>query len=109
MSEWNAIWSGSYPNLCSGHWTLYKDGEKVDTEIPFQGYDANTYGEYSSWYFDDDWMDRWDYYYDGLECDKWCETYKDWLSTIASDDEWPDIYYAFNVEDWRSGCCGGCI
>lgn len=48
MSEWVAEWSGSYPSLCCGEWTLYHNEEEVDVSIPFQGHPADTYGEYWS-------------------------------------------------------------
>lgn len=109
MSNWKAEWSGSYPNLCRGKWTLYMDGDVVDTEIPFQGNEANTHGIYDEWYFGEDYDEQWDSYSDGLECEAWCKEYKDWLSTIAAESEWSDIYDAFNAEDWRLGSCAGCV
>lgn len=51
MSEWVAEWSGSYPNLCRGEWTLYHNEEEVDVSIPFQGHPADTYGKYWKWFF----------------------------------------------------------
>ena len=29
-----AKWSGSYPNLCSGEWTLFIDGKDMSDKIP---------------------------------------------------------------------------
>lgn len=109
MSNWEAKWSGSYPSLCCGEWTLYMDGRVVDTEIPFQRNCADTYGVYDEWFFGEDYDEQWYSYSDGLKCEMWCDTYKDWLSTIAEESEWSNIYDAFNVEDWRIGSCGGCI
>ena len=107
--SWSTTWSGSFPNLCSGEWVLYRDGTLVDTDIPFQGSDAETFGEYATWSFGRDWDEQWDHYEEGFECDEWCERYADWLATIAPEDEWGDIYAAFQENDWRHKSCGGCI
>ena len=111
MSKWEAKWDGCYPNLCSGTWTLYSNGKKVDTKIPFTGRrgHAETKGEYDSWSFDDNWSEEWSSYTDGLPVDEWCEKYGFWLETIAPKEEWESIYSAFQAEDWRPGSCGGCI
>lgn len=109
MSEWKASWSGRYPNLCSGEWVLFKDGNVVDTDIPFQGESANTFGSYDYWYFNSEYMEDWKSYVNGMQKDEWCEEYKDWLSTIALQEEWEDIYFAFQENDWREMSCGGCI
>lgn len=37
MSKWATEWSGRYPNLCSGKWSLYRDGVLLDVDIPFNG------------------------------------------------------------------------
>ena len=107
--SWTAEWSGSFPNLCFGTWTLYKDGAPIDTSIPFQNEEAGTFGEYATWSFGSDWNEVWDHYEDGLDCDAWCREYADWLSTIAPQDEWSEIYEAFQAQDWRHNSCGGCI
>ena len=52
--SWSAEWSGSFPNLCSGTWTLYKDDIPLDTSIPFQNEEAGTFGEYATWSFGSD-------------------------------------------------------
>ena len=71
---------------------------------------ANTRRMFSEWHFESDWRnDVWDGYEDGLDCDEWCETYSEWLATIAPKVEWPTIYKAFQSNDWRRMSCGGCI
>ena len=108
-NKWYADWSGSWPCLCSGIWTLYKNGEKVDTQIPFEEDDAGTYGEYYAWHFDEDYCEEFDLYYDGMNAEAWIKEYRDWLSTFADEDEFEDIFEAFQARDFRSNSCGGCI
>lgn len=79
MNEYVAEWSGYYPFLCSGEWTLYKNGELLDVDIPFQNEPANTYGTYESWYFDESWLEQFEYYEDGMNAEEWIDEYKEWL------------------------------
>lgn len=107
-----AKWSGSYPNLCSGEWTLIVDGEDVSSKIPekLRKSEMNTYGSYQKWHFEADWEVEWESYHDGLECEEWIKTNKDWLDTISTDyGVQVDIFHAINASDWRHGSCGGCI
>lgn len=107
---WHAEWSGGFPNLCSGEWTLYHYGKKVDVEIPFQNEPANTCGEYQEWYFNGDWEEEWGYYEDGLFENEWIEENIEYLKKITKDQvQYPYIYLAFKYNDWRYGSCGGCI
>lgn len=108
MSEWIAKWSGEYPNLCCGEWTLYKDGEPIK-DIPFKEASAYTYGMYRGWSFDEDMNEYFYAYVDGMGADDWIENYREWLEAIADESEFNAIYDAFAEEDWRSGSCGGCI
>lgn len=109
MSVWEAKWSGKWPCLCSGEWTLYRDREKVNIDIPFQEGPASTYKTYSEWYFDN-WLEHWRDYEDGLKFEDWKITYQDFLEELTQDpQEWEKIYLAFQKNDWRYGCCGGCI
>lgn len=102
-------WSGNYPCLCSGEWTLEIDGKDYSNCVPFKEENANTYGQYQSWHFED-WNEVFESYYDGLhECD-WIEVNKEWLRLIAlSEDEYHTLYEKFSECDFRSGSCGGCI
>ena len=108
-TKWTAYWTGGFPNLCGGMWYLYGNGEEVKTEIPFQGEPAGTYGEYATWHFDEDWLEQWEFYEAGMNCKDWCNEYRKWLSTIAPGEEWPQIFAAFQEQDWRYNSCGGCI
>ena len=110
MSVWEAKWSGKYPNFCHGEWTLYRDGEIVNIEIPFQGCCASTYKTYFKWRFDENWNEHWKKYEDGLDFKAWREAYQDFLEELTQDpQEWEKIYLAFQANDWRYCSCGGCI
>lgn len=106
-----AKWSGSYPCLCNGKWTLIVDGEDVSEKIPeeLRNTDMGTFGTYSSWHFEN-WMEVFNDYVDGSVCEDWIKENKYWLKTITSDESiYPRIFDAINKEDFRSGSCGGCI
>ncbi len=107
-----ARWSGSYPMLCFGHWTLLIDGEDVSEKIPedLRDESMNTFGTYQSWHFNDENMEEFDSYEDGMYCEEWIEENDYWLKNITDDYKVKEkIYYAFNAEDFRSRSCGGCI
>lgn len=106
-----AKWTGAYPNLCSGTWKLYKDGEDISDMIPeeLRNSKMNTFGNYNRWHFED-WDEVWDSYDDGLDGPDWIKENDEWLSKITSDyQEKMEIFYAIQAEDWRHGSCGGCI
>ena len=109
MNTYTAEWTGRYPCLCSGEWTLFKNGEKVNVEIPFQGSCAGTSGTYEEWHFDENWCEVFEDYEDGLACDAWCNKYRDYLAKVAPKSDWTQIFMAFSRNDWRHGSCGGCI
>lgn len=111
MTEVKAKWSGSFPSLCHGEWTLIVDGRNVSDYIPdeLRNSSMNTFGVYSSWHFEG-WMEVFDDYTDGLMCDEWIEANKYWLDNITRDYvAQVEIFNAINKEDFRSGSCGGCI
>ena len=114
--EWIAEWSGQYPNHCRGSWTLTRvkgtTAKVIDLAkagCPFVDSPAGTYGHYEYWTFGDDWLEEWYTYANGLGCHKWCRKHRKWLAKIAPKQEWPAIFRAFQAEDWRHECCGGCI
>lgn len=107
----DAKWSGEYPCLCFGEWKLTVNGEDVSDKIPeeLRYCSMNTYGVYQNWHFED-WLEVFDDYEDGLDCDDWVEENKEWLNSITiSLEVQKEIYYAINRQDFRSGSCGGCI
>lgn len=106
-----ANWSGSYPCLCSGKWSLEVNGVDVTCYIPKEiiNEPMDTLGEYESWHFED-WTEVFEDYVDGLNCNEWIEKNKYWLDIITDDvDVQTEIFNAINAEDWRYGSCGGCI
>ena len=106
-----AKWSGSYPCLCYGKWTLKVNGKDVSSMIPkkLRESSMNTYGTYQTWHFED-WLEVFEDYEDGLDCDDWIMENKSWLDTITTElDTQREIYCAISAQDFRSGSCGGCI
>ena len=106
-----AKWSGKYPCLCSGEWSLEVNGVDVSMYIPdeMRNSPMGTFGTYQSWHFEN-WMEVFEDYDDGLFCDEWIEKNKYWLDIITDDvNVQTEIYDAINVKDWRHGECGGCI
>ena len=106
-----ANWSGSYPCLCFGEWTLKVDGKDVSEKIPndLRESSMNTYGTYQSWHFED-WDVVFEDYEDGLDCEEWIEENDEWLSEITTDYSIKEqIFIAIQSKDFRHGSCGGCI
>ena len=107
-----AKWSGSYPHLCRGTWTLIVNGINVTHCIPkeIRHSDMNTFGIYQTWYFDRGWHVVFENYEDGLHRDLWIKENKYWLDTITKDiDTQVEIFNAINEQDFRLKSCGGCI
>lgn len=108
----NAIWSGSYPCLCMGEWTLEVNEKDVSDMIPehLRNSPMNTFGKYNTWEFGRDYEEKWSTYKDGLKERIWIRENEDWLKTITEDpDLLKEIFKAFQKEDWRHNSCGGCI
>ena len=84
-----AKWSGGYPCLCSGEWTLFIDGKNVSDKIPKDliNEPMHTNGVYSSWQFGSDWEEEWNNYEDGLECEDWIKENKEWLDNSKEVDK----------------------
>ena len=106
-----AHWSGKYPNLCSGEWTLKVNNQNVTEMIPIslQTSQMNTYGVYQSWHFEN-WDEVFESYIDGLDKDDWIAANDYWLNEITNDYSVKvEIFRAIQSEDFRTGSCGGCI
>lgn len=107
-----AKWSGEYPCLCQGEWTLIVDGKDVSDLIPddLRYSSMDTYGLYSAWNFGEDWEVYTRMYEDGLDCEDWIDSNNYWLNEITNNEYIKEeIYDAINGEDFRLGSCGGCI
>jgi len=129
-------WTGSFPNLCSGHWIIKIDGaqlidknDDVKGETDWRGNvraftyghfmtaNMGTSGTYNSWHFDENYSEVFEDYYERSELANW------WSSTqgqsllgllkdndyILNESELQDLYTKLSDADWRSGSCGGCI
>lgn len=103
-----AKWSGEYPCLCSGEWTLIIGGVDYSHMIPEDRRTGhmNTAGTYQEWWFDDDMCEQFGDYEDGLEYEEWLAE-NPWVRDLPAPSF--DIYLAFQFEDWRHNSCGGCI
>ena len=111
MAKVKAKWSGSYPTLCFGKWTLEVDGKDVSYLIPEDKCKRpmDTFGMYQTWYFKN-WIEQFESYESGLEVDEWILENQDWLDNITTDyNIQKQIFYAISEQDFRVGSCGGCI
>lgn len=107
-----ANWSGSWPCLCHGLWTLEVDGVDVSDKIPedIRGVHMGTYGTYEEWHFDEHYSEVFEDYDDGLEEGEWIAENDYWLDTITHDyNVKSQIFKAIQEQDFRAGSCGGCI
>lgn len=112
MANFEVNWSGSYPNLCCGEWTICRDGIDVSDLIPenLRYRHMNTRYVYVKWHFTADWDEEWERYFHGLSAKKWIRKNRYWISKICSNrEEEFQLYHAINALDWRHGSCGGCI
>ena len=115
MTDFKANWSGGYPNLCFGEWTLEYQGLPLILPEDERECDKGTYGEYSSWHFED-WSEVFDSYEDGLKFPEWVKENGRWVDVMfhrhnieKSEANYLELFEAFQENDWRSNSCGGCI
>lgn len=104
-------WSGRYPCLCFGEWTIKKNGVDVSDFIPdeLRDREMNTKKAYSHWHFDGDWREVWEEVTEGMDEDEWIER-NDWIKNICDTrEEMAELYAAIREEDWVHSSCGGCI
>jgi hypothetical protein len=110
-------WSGSYPNLCSGSWTIKVDG--VNLPIPNQliRNHMNTRKTYQTWHFED-WSEVFEDYEDGDEFGSWLANNASWLEIafikIGKKEkvtllDLENLYDMIKEHDWRHNSCGGCV
>lgn len=101
-------YSGIYPNLCSGVWTIVANGE---THI-FRG-EMGTYGTYQKWSFDANWSDNWESYTDGMRFPEWRKsvTGANVLNKFPglNKRKQEELFNMIQKLDFRIGSCGGCI
>ena len=113
-------WTGSYPNLCSGKWIIKINGVELidnDRHNSILSSSMATYGSYSSWHFEENWIEVFDQYDDGYEFSTWQKqiSIKKLFTLIESHnislskDDKKSLYEKLQEHDWRNGSCGGCI
>lgn len=109
-------WTGSYPCLCHGEWIIKYEG--IELTIPEDKKDRpmNTFGEYDTWYFGEDYYEEWESYTDGLEKDDWIRFNLHWIEPMfneyhieITDELLSELFDKIQEEDWRYNSCGGCI
>ena len=110
MARVKAEWSGKYPCLCNGKWSLWVDGNWMSDRIPEELRDEPMYTR--GVYFETSFLEGelvGDSYEDGLRCREWVAKNKHWLDNISMDEEVQcEIFEAFQKADWRRHTCGGC-
>ncbi len=112
MANFKATWSGKYPCLCVGEWTLYLDGVDVSDVIPqiLRISPMGTRKEYAAVRFDENCNETYEYYWDGLSAKKWIRKNLYWVTKICKTwGEAFELYHAINDADWRHSSCGGCL
>lgn len=103
-----AEWSGKWPNLCCGSWSLSIDGMDYTYRIPEEKRNSpmNTRKQYSYWHFAPDYDEVWEEFLEGLTLSEWVEE-NPWVKELPAPPA--KVYNAFLIQDWQYGTCGGCI
>jgi hypothetical protein len=116
MSKFKVDWSGGYPNLCSGVWTISYDGNDFILPDDKMKEPMGTAKEYDSWCFSDNWSEEWDSTYFGEEAGDWIMSNISWITPNFQRLNIPEtletyglLYEEIKVYDWQLGSCGGCI
>ena len=116
MRELKVEWTGSYPHLYFGEWIIKYGDLELDIPKEYKHSHMNTYGEYSSWYFDESMCEQDEYYTDGLNFDEWINENRNWITDMfknkdieVTNELLSDLFYKIQECDWRDGSCGGCI
>ncbi len=110
-----AEWSGSYPSLCYGHWSILVDGISLPIPKDKIGEPMGTFKTYEEWHFEN-WSEVFTSYEDGMDETEWIDVNKSWIDAglkeinkTFSFYDYCDLYDAIRKEDFRRGSCGGCI
>ena len=111
-------WTGEYPNLCSGKWIITIENKVLNLPGAIMNHAMNTYGEFLSWSFGDDYKEEWDSYSDGLEFNEWIRDNVGWIKPALESaglidsitiDDLHNLYNKIQALDWRHNSYGGCI
>lgn len=107
-----AEWSGAYPALCRGSWTLTVNGDDYTWAIPksIRKAPMNTKGLFDFPALTDAGDLCWESRESGLDESEWINENLWWLLNISEEIETQrKVYRAFHEEDWRHESCGGCL
>lgn len=114
-------WSGTYPNLCRGKWTIYIDYMELPIPEMNSFNDMGTPGTYERWHFDDNYSEQTETY-NVVTSEDDMTRIKNWIHYSLNSLE-KAYYLKFDINDslidtivekicevdFRSGSCGGCI
>ena len=115
MINVNVVWTGEWPRKCKGRWIFEVDGKDYRYLLPFANDDgvdlpADTFGTYECWNMDSEGERLWLHTENGLDIEDWIDQNREWLEVITPhENDWDDIFYAFQNADWRFKECGGCV
>jgi len=111
-------WSGEYPNKCSGVWNITVEGKEFNIPSAFINKAMETANTYQTWHFDDNMLEVFDSYQDGLKFDEWIKKNIGWIKQSFTKlgliekvtiQDLKNLYDLISAEDWRHNSCGGCI
>lgn len=109
-------WTGHFPCLCCGKWIITYNGIQLTIPEDLKEQPMDTFGEFGTWHFDEDYMEEWDFYTDGYKKENWIYRNSDWINSMfqehgieVTDELLSELYDKIQAEDWRHGSCGGCI
>ena len=109
-------WTGDYPTLCFGEWIIKYNGKELELPENITKSHMNTFGEYESWHFDDNWSEVFESYVDGLNEFEWLTSNMSWVRPLFTKYSIPfnekslkEFYKKIQEQDFRTGSCGGCI
>lgn len=116
INNFKAEWSGGYPSLCFGEWHISYDGEMLTLPESIKCSPMNTFKEYQSWHFNDDYIEEFESYDAGKDFNEWILDNHAWIDDAfnllkieTKEENYKNLYDAINAEDWRHNSCGGCI
>lgn len=106
-NNWEVKWdTPGFPVYCFGRWIIKKNGEEIQLPEEKRTNHMNTFGKHE---IDEYWEpDR--FVIDGLKEDEWIRENWYWLeSACDSLEDAKMLYRKISKQDWRHGCCGGCV
>ena len=109
-------WTGCYPSLCFGEWIIKYNNQELNIPENIKEDNMNTHGSYAHWTFDEEYIEEWTYYEDGLDEEEWLQYNMEWIVPMfqefnieITNDLLSELFEKIQEQDWRHGSCGGCI